>query len=128
MPYRILIVDDSPAMQSIIERVIHLAGLEIEQILKASNGDEAMALLNQSAVDLVLTDINMPGSDGECLVRHLAEQGRIAEIPVIIVSTDSTHKRMNQLMGLGAKGYLAKPFTPEQLRLTIEHVLGVVHA
>lgn len=127
MSNRILIVDDSPAMQGIIERVIHLCGLEVEQVLRASNGDEALSTLNRHTVDLILTDINMPGSDGEDLVRHLAQQEKFRKIPVIVISTDSTQTRVSQFMGLGVKGYLGKPFTPEKLRSTIEQVLGVAH-
>ena len=128
MPYRILIVDDSPAMQSIIERVIRLCGFEIEEVVRASNGNKALSILATHPVDLILTDINMPESDGEDLVRRLGDEERLRKIPVIVVSTDSTQSRVHQLIRLGAKGYLAKPFTPEKLRSIIEQVLGAVHA
>jgi two-component system chemotaxis response regulator CheY len=128
LSHRILIVDDSPAMQAIIERVIHLCGVEVEQVLRASNGNDALALLDRQEVDLILTDINMPGSDGEDLVRRLAGQDRLRNIPVIVVSTDSTQNRMNHLLELGVKGYLGKPFTPEKLRAAIEQILEVAHA
>jgi two-component system chemotaxis response regulator CheY len=128
LSYRILIVDDSPAMQGIIARVIHLCGLAVDKVLKASNGSAALSVLENHPVDLIVTDINMPQSSGEDLVRHLARHERLRSIPVIVVSTDSTDSRVKQMMGLGAKAYLPKPFTAEQLKSTIEQVLGAVHA
>jgi len=127
MSYRILIVDDSPAMRTVIERIIRFCGFDIEQVLRASNGNEALATLETGIVDLILTDINMPESDGEDLVRRLAKSERLRNIPVIVVSTDSTGSRVKQLLQLGARGYVAKPFTPEKLRSAIEQVFGVVH-
>ena len=115
-------------MQGIIARVIHLCGLSIEKILKASDGVAALSVLQHHDVDLIVTDINMPQSSGEDLMRSLAADERLTRIPVIVVSTDSTDCRVHEMMDLGARAYLAKPFAPEQLKAVIEQVLGVVHA
>lgn len=135
MPLNILIVDDSPAMRTFVRRVIQLSGLGIENCFEASNGAEALEITAVQRLDAILTDINMPVMDGEEFVRRLrANQASSAvsqdspsrnraATPVIVVSTDATSGRIRNLLGLGATGYLQKPFGPEQLRSEVERVL-----
>jgi two-component system chemotaxis response regulator CheY len=128
MSYRILIVDDSPAMQRMVQRVVAMSGFEVEDCLFAGNGAEALDLLRRSSIDLILSDINMPEMNGEEFLRALRADQALRAIPVVIVSTDSTLRRIRQMLALGAKGYLSKPFKPEELRLELTRVLGGVHA
>jgi two-component system, chemotaxis family, chemotaxis protein CheY len=128
MAYRILIVDDSPAMRTFIRRVIDLSGIEVAKYLQASNGREALEMLSAERVDAVLTDINMPVMNGEELLRHLSENEALRAIPVIVISTDASGCRMERMRALGARGYLGKPFRPEQLRAAIEEGIGVSYA
>jgi two-component system chemotaxis response regulator CheY len=121
----VLIVDDSPAMRGFIRRVLELSGLEVGLCLEASNGEEALSLLNNNWVDVVLTDINMPQMDGEELLRRISEHPLLRLTPVLVVSTDRTETRIQKLLTLGAKGYVTKPFSPETLREELEHSLGV---
>jgi two-component system chemotaxis response regulator CheY len=121
----IMIVDDSPVMRTFIRRVIGLTGLKVGDIYEASNGEEALRLLRDHWADLILTDINMPQMNGEELMRHLESDELLRMIPVLVVSTDSTEIRVQRLLALGAKGYLAKPFQPEALRDEVERALGV---
>jgi two-component system chemotaxis response regulator CheY len=125
MAYRVLIVDDSPAMRSFVRRVIFLSGFELSVCFEASNGQEALDLLGREWVDVILTDINMPGMDGEELLRRLTKEEMLRSIPVVVVSTDATLKRIGRMMDLGARGYLTKPFLPESLRAELERTLGV---
>ena len=125
MAYRILIVDDSPAMRSFVRRVILLSGFELSTCFEASNGQEALDLLRQEWVDAILTDINMPGVDGEEFLRRLSADEVLRSIPVIVISTDATQSRIERLLALGARGYITKPFLPEALRGELETTLGV---
>jgi two-component system, chemotaxis family, chemotaxis protein CheY len=125
MAYRILIVDDSPAMRAFVRRVIQLSGLELSACLEASNGTGALEVLRAEWVDAILTDINMPGMDGEELLRRLSSDEMLRTIPVIVVSTDATGRRMERMLSLGARGYMTKPFVPEALRAELERTLGV---
>jgi two-component system chemotaxis response regulator CheY len=111
----VLIVDDSALMRSFIQRTLLVSGLEIGHCLEASNGAEALVLLQNRQVDLILTDLNMPVMDGEELLENLHSNSALCALPVIVISTDSTHKRAEQLHLKGVSGYLCKPFTPEQL-------------
>jgi two-component system chemotaxis response regulator CheY len=125
MALNIMIVDDSPMMRTFIRKVVDLTGLEVGQYCEASDGEEALKSLRDNWVDLVLTDINMPGMNGEQFVRCLESNEVLKAIPVIVVSTDSSHNRVNQMLALGAKGYVSKPFLPEVLRAEVEKVLKV---
>jgi two-component system chemotaxis response regulator CheY len=127
MSLRIMIVDDSPAMRTFIGRIVQLSGLDIESCVQASNGKEALSLLRQQLVDVVLSDINMPLMDGEQFLRELAGDAHLKSVPVVVVSTDSTDLRKNRMMELGAKGYVRKPFAPETLRHELELALGEPH-
>jgi len=126
MELHVLIVDDSPAMRNFIRRVLELSGLEVGLCLEASNGEQALRLLEDNWVDAVLTDINMPQMDGEELLRRMSEHDVLRLIPVLVVSTDRTEGRIQKMLTLGAKGYVTKPFAPETLREQLENTLGVV--
>src|SRR5215467_10645524 len=125
---RVLIVDDSPVMRSFIRRVVDLSGLEVACYTQAGDGDGALQALAEQPVDVILTDINMPGMDGEQLVEHLQHDGSLRGIPVVVVSTDATSGRMERMLALGAKGYVTKPFSPEVLRRELDRVLEASHA
>ena len=125
MAYRVLIVDDSPAMRSFVRRVMDLSGFELSTCFEASNGQEALDLLRLEWVDAILTDINMPVVDGEEFLRRLSADELLRSIPVIVISTDATEHRISQMLSLGARGYVTKPFVPEVLRAELEATLGV---
>lgn len=126
MSFRVLIVDDSPAMRGFVHRVLDSSGLQLGAVFEAGDGLEALDLLAREWVDVILTDINMPRMDGETFVTRLSQSPAYAEVPVIVISTDATSARREHLYALGVRGYLAKPFTPEMLREEIEKVMEAV--
>lgn len=123
MSLQVLIVDDSPAMRCFLRRVIGLPGLEEVSVLEAADGREAFSLLNQSSVDLILADINMPNMNGEEFLRKMAEDEALRSIPVIVVSADASEARVRQMLALGARRCLSKPISPEAFRQQLEDVL-----
>jgi two-component system chemotaxis response regulator CheY len=125
MAYRVLIVDDSPAMRAFVHRVIELSGFEMSACFEASDGEEALTVLRTEWVDAILTDINMPRMDGQELLRRLAGDQMLRSIPAIVISTDATQQRRATMASLGARGYISKPFQPEALRAELERTLGV---
>ncbi|MCX6598419.1 MAG: response regulator [Acidobacteria bacterium] len=125
MSTHLLVVDDSPAMRKMITRVIEMSGFELASLAHASDGAQALEILHQNQVDLVLTDINMPVMTGEELLREMAGNGMLKRIPVVVVSTDATDARMHQMMELGARGYVVKPFQPASLRSELERVMEI---
>lgn len=128
MALNILIVDDSPVMRIFLRKVLHLTGLPVSEYCEAGDGEAALDILRQNWMDLVLTDINMPRMNGEEFVRQLEDDELLRDIPVIVVSTDASHGRIEHMLKLGARGYISKPFRPETLRDEVERVLGVPHA
>ena len=127
MALRFLVVDDSPVMRAFVHRVLNLSGLDVGEVFEAGDGEEALDLLEREWVDVVLTDINMPNMDGEEFVARLSERGMLKLVTAIVVSTDATAARMEHLKSLGARGYLSKPFRPEDLRAEVEKAMGVHH-
>ena len=122
-PWNILVVDDSPAMRRMIRRVLDACDISIGSIFEAADGREALAVLEESTVDVVLTDINMPGMNGEQFLSELNDRSERARPPVIVISTDSTRTREVRMIELGAKGYVTKPFFPEQLSAELTRVM-----
>ncbi|MFH2037080.1 MAG: response regulator [Candidatus Zixiibacteriota bacterium] len=127
MAFNVLVVDDSNTMRSIIIKVLKLTKLNIGQIFEANNGREALDCLNENWVDLVLSDLNMPVMSGIEMVRKMAENNLIKDIPVIVISTDGSKKRIEDLRQQGIREYIRKPFTPEKLGESIDRILGVNH-
>ena len=110
-------------MRQFICRSLSLSGLAFTECAEASNGKEALELLHKQPVDLILCDVNMPQMDGEQLLEHIEQNPQLRSIPVLIVSADATAPRVQRMLGLGAQGYLLKPFSPELLRSEIKRVL-----
>lgn len=117
-----LIVDDSSVMRKIVERSLRQAGLDLT-VLEAGNGAEALGLLDENTVDLILSDINMPVMDGLEFVRQLQTLDKMRNVPVVMITTEGSETNVVQALSLGAKGYIRKPFTPDQVK---EHVLPVL--
>ncbi len=117
---RALIVDDSSVMRKIVERSLLRAGIELAQVFEAGNGAEALGTLQQNKVDLILCDINMPVMDGLEFVKQLPGVENAKGVPVVMITTEGSEGQVVQALSAGARGYIRKPFTPEQVK---EHVL-----
>lgn len=115
MGTNVLIVDDSMLIRQVVKKVVRQTGIETGEVLEADNGQQAISVLEQKQVDLVLSDINMPGMDGLEMLRRLRANPAWEDLPVIMVSTEGSEETMQEAMELGASGYCLKPFTPESL-------------
>ncbi len=113
---RVLIVDDSAVMRKIVERSLRQAGLDLGEVLEANNGIEALSMVRQNSIDLILTDINMPAMDGLELVRQLAAMEAARGVPVVMITTEASESRVVEALSCGARGYIRKPFTPDQIK------------
>ena len=120
---RALIVDDSSVMRKIVERSLVQAGLELTAVLGAGNGAEALGLLAENQVDLILCDINMPVMDGLEFVKQLPGVPNAKGVPVVMITTEGSEAHVVQALSAGARGYIRKPFTPDQVK---EHVLPLL--
>ena len=120
---RALIVDDSSVMRKIVERALRQAGLESLVVYEAGSGTEGLDLLRGQRVDLILSDINMPSMDGLEFLRQIRLQDLAQGTPVVMITTESSEEHVRQAIQAGARGYIRKPFTAEQVK---ERVLPLV--
>jgi two-component system, chemotaxis family, chemotaxis protein CheY len=120
-----LIVDDSSVMRKIVERALRQAGLALEEVHEASSGMEALKLLQHTRVDLILTDINMPSMDGLEFLRQVRMQNLAPDVPVVMITTESSEEHVRNAIAAGAQGYIRKPFTPDQVKDRILPLFGM---
>lgn len=116
----VLIVDDSPTSQMIIQRCIEMTGVEVDSFLFAENGIDGLATLDDNTVDLIITDINMPKMDGMTFIKLLKNKSVTANIPIIITSSIADGSLEIEMKKLGITSIIKKPISPEKLM----HVLG----
>lgn len=118
---RVLLVDDSLASRRHLRRL--LEGLGIERITEAVNGKEAVTLLEQSMVDLVITDYNMPEMDGRELTEYIRTQSWQAEVPVLMVTSEQNMGRLAAVERAGVSAICDKPFEAGNIRRLISDSL-----
>jgi two-component system chemotaxis response regulator CheY len=116
----ILAVDDSASMRQMVNFTLKGAGY---QVVQATDGVEALEYARGNAVDLVLTDVNMPRMDGITLVRELRALATYRYTPMLVLTTESSQEKKMQGKQAGATGWIVKPFNPDQLLATIARVL-----
>jgi two-component system chemotaxis response regulator CheY len=99
-----LVVDDSSTIRKIVHRCLRQAELEIADVCEASNGEEALAMLAMRSVDIVLTDINMPGMDGLQLLSAIKQSEKWKTIPVLMITTEGNAEAVVDAVRRGAAG------------------------
>ncbi|MEN6373971.1 MAG: response regulator [Smithella sp.] len=125
MSFNVLIVDDSGSMRAIIKKIITISGFQMDQCLEAENGREAMEVLSKSWIDIIISDINMPEVNGLEFLDQLRKSETLKEIPVIMITTEGSSERMQEAFDRGAKGFIKKPFLPEDIKKILFQVIGV---
>jgi len=118
----ILIVEDSPTMRSLLSTSLEELGGTIK-ITQVASGFEALRVLPREQCDLIVTDINMPDINGLELVSFVKSNSSYRDIPLIIVSTESSERDRDKGLELGADAYLVKPFEPDALRDLVRELL-----
>lgn len=120
---KVIVADDSMLTRKIVIKYISPLGMEP---VEAVNGNEVIEILSRepNGVDLILLDWNMPEMDGMGVLKWIGKEARFSTIPVIMLTSESDELSMNIAMKAGAKAYLSKPFTPEELIDTIKNTLG----
>jgi two-component system chemotaxis response regulator CheY len=121
---QVLIVDDSSVMRKIVERALRQADLDLEAVHEAGNGTEGLEMLQSKRVQLILSDINMPAMDGLEFLRQIKTRNLAPGIPVVMITTESSEEHVKQAIQAGARGYIRKPFTPEQVKERVLPLIG----
>ncbi|MGA2735993.1 MAG: response regulator [Bryobacteraceae bacterium] len=116
MALNILVVDDSTAIRKILIRVLRQTALAIDEIFEARDGLEALEIVRNHPLNLVLSDINMPNMDGLGLLAELKGADQWRNLPVVMITTEGSEEKVSQAIRLGSAAYIRKPFTAEQIQ------------
>ncbi|MGE3957576.1 MAG: response regulator [Vicinamibacterales bacterium] len=113
-------MDDSAMMRALIRRALRLSGANV-LVAEASNGREALTILETERIDAVFTDLNMPVMTGTELLREMSNRDW-SHIKRVVVSTDGSSARREEVRDLHVSHYLSKPFAPEMFRDVLSEV------
>lgn len=117
----ILIVDDSPTMRRIIKNTLERIGYK--NSIDASNGKEAIDLLEENPINFVITDWNMPEMNGLEFVTELRSKSEYKDLPIMMITTRGMKDDVLQAVQAGVNNYIVKPFTPETLEEKINKLI-----
>lgn len=117
----VLVVDDSSTMRMIVIKSLRQAGYEKLEVIEASSAKEALQKIAGGGIELVLSDVNMPEITGIELVKVV--KAKLPDLPIIMVTTESSPEMKQQMLAAGAKGIITKPFPPEEMAKVLGPIL-----
>jgi two-component system chemotaxis response regulator CheY len=118
---RVLLVDDSPNARRFIRRT--LSNLGLQHFIEAANGKEAVALLEDTMVDLIVTDYNMPEMDGRAFVEYVRTRSWQQSVPILMVTSEADEGRLAAVEEAGVSGICDKPLEPNVLQQVLAGIL-----
>ena len=121
MPKTILAVDDSASIRQMVSFTLKSAGYDV---VEAVDGMDGLEKAKARAINLVLTDQNMPRMDGLTLIRTLRGLPQYKATPILMLNTESSDAMKTQGRAAGATGWLVKPFDPQKLVEVVKKVIG----
>lgn len=123
MPIRALVVDDSMQLRRSVMYALQRVGDVV--CVEAQDGAEAIKKFQASKFDIVLTDINMPVLDGLKLIAHLRADPANAQLPIVVITTESAEEDRERALKLGASAYLIKPVKAQEVLDSVRDLLGL---
>jgi len=115
----ILVVDDDADMRLYVRGCLGRLGAKVDRVLEAADGLEALPVVRSGAVEMVITDVVLPGLDGYGLCRAIKTDPELRHLVVLLISGEAD----GPPLGIDADGFLAKPFNAGQLRTVVEELL-----
>ena len=119
-----MVVDDSVTVRRFTERLLGQRGF---RVVSARDGAEALALLDEERPDALLLDLEMPRVDGFEVVARVRRQPRLADLPILILTSRSGDKHRERAAALGVQGYLVKPYDEDRLCEELARLLEANH-
>ncbi|AEI38002.1 MAG: response regulator [Zymomonas mobilis subsp. pomaceae] len=116
----IMTVDDSPSMRMLLRAALGKMGYSV---VEAEDGVDAMEKLGNTKPDLLITDINMPRMDGFGLIENVRQDNGWRNMPILVLTTETSDEKKQRARVAGATGWIVKPFSPEKLAAAIRRVL-----
>ncbi len=121
MSKTIMTVDDSASIRQMVSFTLKSAGYIV---IEAVDGRDALNKIENSKVDLILADLNMPNMDGITLIKNVRSNPAYKFVPIVMLTTESQADKKQEGRSAGATGWIVKPFKPEQLVAVVKKVLG----
>ncbi len=119
-PICVMVVDDSVTVRKVTSRLLERQGMDV---ILAKDGVEAVAMLQERRPDIMLLDIEMPRMDGFEVARQIRHDERLANLPIVIISSRTGSKHQERAAELGVNRFLGKPFHENELLATIEELV-----
>lgn len=119
---KILIVEDSKMLRFIVVKMFRDAGYN--ELTAVSSAEEAVPILHDKEIDLLLLDWNLPKMSGFDLLRYIRESPTLAGLNVVMVTTESEKRKILQALKVGLQGYIIKPIHPEALMSKVKQIEG----
>jgi len=116
-----LVVDDSITMRRVTQRLLERRGAKV---FTARDGLDAITVLQEHPVDIILLDVEMPRMDGYQLATHVRNDSKLKDLPIIMITSRSGEKHRAKAIEIGVNDYLSKPYQESQLVAAIEALLG----
>ena len=123
MSKHVLIVDDSRTVRNLVAFIMKREGLRVTTAEDGLDGLEK--LYSNPDIDLIISDVNMPGMDGFTFIKNDREQEAYRDLPIIVLSTEGQERDIQQGLNLGANLYMVKPAQPETLVRNVKMLLGL---
>ncbi len=117
----IMTVDDSSSIRQMVNFTLNEAGYEV---IEAEDGVDALKKLSGKAINLLITDLNMPNMDGISLIKRVRGDTDNKFIPILMLTTESQTEKKMEGKAAGASGWIVKPFKQDQLLAVVKKVLG----
>ena len=117
----IMVVDDSVTVRKVTSRLLERQGMDV---MVAKDGIEAVAMLQERRPDVMLLDIEMPRMDGFEVARQVRHDDRLADLPIIMISSRTGEKHQERALGLGVNRFLGKPFQESELLASIDELVS----
>lgn len=120
MSKKIMVVDDSASVRQMVSFTLKNAGYEV---VEAVDGKDALTKMDDTPVNMVITDLNMPNLDGLELIRGARANSAYKFIPIVMLTTESQDAKKQEGKAAGATGWIVKPFKPDQLLAVVKKVM-----
>jgi len=116
-----LVVDDSITMRRVTQRLLERRGVKVHT---ARDGLDAITVLQEHTVDVILLDIEMPRMDGYQFATHVRNDSKLKKLPIVMITSRSGEKHRAKAIEIGVNDYLSKPYQESQLIAAIEALVG----
>lgn len=122
MGKKVMIVDDSKTIRQQVSFTLQKGGYEV---VEAEDGKDGLTKLQATPdIAMVISDVNMPNMNGLEMVEAIRADAKIAAVPVIMLTTEGAADLIDRAKKAGAKGWLVKPFKPDQLVAAVQKLAG----